>query len=110
MIYAAEDGNYGSAEGLVILDLDELGFPIGDLLDNVSDNSRAPLAIALGENADLIRISRSLLGTDKPQGDDPETNFPEYFRGQVELVRDMLGAALLETEDVEALLTLSPEA
>jgi hypothetical protein len=109
-IYAAADGNYGDAEDLVILDLDELGFPIGDFFDNVSDDERAPLAIALGENARLIRIARNLLGTDQPQGDDPETDFPEYFRGQVELVRDMLGAGLAEYETVAALLALSPEA
>lgn len=110
LIYAAADGNYGDAEGLVVIDTDELGFPLGDFLDNVTDDDRARLLEALTESARLIRISRSLLGTDSPNGEDPETAFPEYFRGQVELVRDMLGSALVETEDVEILLAVSPEA
>ena len=107
-IYVAADGNYGDAADLVVFDTDELGFPIGDLLDNVSDYSRAPMVQALVENARLIRTARALLGADA--GEDPVTNFPEYFRGQVELVRDMLGSAMLEIEDVEALLNLTTEA
>jgi len=105
-IYAASDGNYGDAEGLTVLDTDDLGFPLGDIFDAVSDEDRAPLAQTLVENAELIRLSRSLLGTDA--GEDV-TQFHEYFRGQAELVRDMLGSALLEIEAVEVLLTLSPK-
>lgn len=109
-MYFAQDGNYGDAADLVTLDLDTLGFPVVDIFDAVDDSDRAELAKSLVENARAIRLSRSLLGTDIPNGDDPAEAFPEYFRGQAELVRDMLGSELIDIEDVENLLCASPEA
>ena len=95
-MYFAEDGNCGDAEGLVVLDLSTLGFPIVDEFWHLlGDDERAPMVKALQEHASTIRLMRNLLD---PDTTDAETEFPEYLRAFVDLLHDLLGTDLLGTE------------
>jgi len=104
-MYFAEDGNCGDAEGLVVLDLSTLGFPIVDEVWHLlGDEERAPAANALQKHASTIRLMRNLLD---PDTTDAETEFPEYLRAFVDLLHILLS---VEHEAVQHILTAHTDA
>jgi hypothetical protein len=60
-MYYAADGNYGNADGLVIVDSDELSQEAFDFLDNASDYHRSTIALQLLNGITLDKI-RELYG------------------------------------------------
>lgn len=99
-MYFAQDGNYGDAEGIVLLDLDTLGFPVpNDLTDLVYEEDMPRFFQVLADNVNLVRVMRNLID---PDNGNPKVEFPEYLKGLVDTLHDVLGC---DIETAEVILT-----